>query len=181
MKIYEFEEELNKRLADKEFSGYGWQSDVEREVEKILAEVLGLSDDQRRPLYYKQYGRGQSISITYDHTVQLIWIDVKKKRGDRHHIRWGGDYYDWTYGQCEVGVCGDKVDTIEEAWAQMMDKYYATKDEAKIKLLKAADIVSQIQGELKLDDYAMRSYLEYLNKNWYSIKDVISKRKKETV
>ena len=167
LKAIDFEKILNTELVGKDvgYSHWNFSGAVLRLI-RILAKDAGLNEQD---FSYKQEGSGNTIYLTYK-GVSFGEATFQKQKGK---YKYGS--YEWTFKKCFVNLWNEdrysyfKGLTFQEMLDKIVeDKNIAADKEAK-KLEQAREIFQIIKDKLGTDDYGARQFVEFLNKNKYSI------------
>lgn len=177
MTIKEFEAKLNEKLEGKEYTGYGWQGTVLSAVVSVFEEN-GIPHDGK--LYYKQYNnREQSVFIQYAHRVSVLFIEVKKAKGQYNRGYWGPGYYDWTFKKVIVDGNNPEDTTIEEAMDRARAAYSKALMADEDRATQAASVVADVRKKLGLSDWDAKTLFGYINAHWYSLDKLVEGFMKE--
>ena len=175
MILHDFESKLTAELAGKEFGTYSWQYTVLNAVVKLLEEA-GINYEKK--LSYHQYNKGNTLYIQYDHKVNVLCIEVKKKRGEYQPCRWGKGSYEWVFGNCIVWDCQSHA-TLEEAWEAAMKFYAKTMDSEAIRLERSIKTINWVRETFGGSEWDAQSLIKYISSNWYTLSGLAEKRLKE--
>jgi hypothetical protein len=167
LKAIDFEKILNTELVGKDvgYSHWNFSGAVLRLI-RILVKDAGLNEQD---FSYKQEGSNNTIYLTYK-GVSFGEATFQKQKGK---YKYGS--YEWTFKKCFVNLWNEdhysyfKGLTFQEMLDKIVeDKNIAADKEAK-KLEQAREIFQLIKDKLGTDDYGARQFVEFLNKNKYSI------------
>lgn len=164
------ERTLSTELVGKDvgYSHWNFTSALLKTV-RALAHEAGLNEGDFS--YEEQSGKNSAVYLTYKGVV-FGEASFQKQKGKYHHGR-----YDWTFKSVTVNLWSDYeqsrfagldlvgiVTTIE-------DELRAAEDCEAKKLAKAKELFQKIKEELGTeDDYEVARFIEYMNKNRYSIR-----------
>ena len=133
---------------------------------RILAKDAGLNEQD---FNYKQEGSSNTIYLTYKGT-SFGDATFQKQKGKYHY-----GHCEWTFKKCFVNLWNEdcysyfKGLTLQEMLDKIVeDKNIAANKEAK-KLEQAREIFQMIKDKLGTDDYGTRQFVEFLNKNKYTV------------
>ena len=164
-----FEEVLNVELVGKDVGYSHWNfTGVVLKVLRILAKDAGLNEND---FSYKEQGTN-SVYLTYKN-ISFGDATFQKQKGK---YRYG--HYEWTFKKCfvnfwnEGGYSSYKGLTFLEMIAKINEELDIKKNKEQTKLEQAKQIFQKIKKEIGAkDDYEVRSFIEYMDKNRYSISD----------
>lgn len=163
---------LDKKFVGKRFDPY-WSADA------VANQIVALLSHSKRWSYlsegYSLYSKRESsgYAIIYWNNMRLGSVAIHKKKGRWEPGCWGArGSYEWTISSIEVSGFDDiraRVDSITVGLAKKQA-------EDNQKLADACSIVKAIQGLFPgLDDWAIRSKIDWLQKNQYKVFDYLKK------
>ncbi len=164
------EEVVNTELVGKDvgYSIYSFAA-VALKIVRLLVKEVSLNEND---FSYKQEGSTNSIYLTYKN-VSFGDVTFQKQKGK---YRYG--HYDWTFKKVfvnlwnEDGYSNYKGLTFLEMISKIDEELDVKKTREQAKLEQAKQIFQKIKEEIGAkDDYEVRSFIEYMNKNRYSISD----------
>jgi len=163
---------LQKQLVGKNF-GYCWDMDVAQAFKTFITEQ-GLNE---RDFSVSRCGvnryrpSNQTAYIIYKGNQEVGYIEAKKQKGERHYF-YGHYYNDWTFK--DLGVvfyAKDFATAVDQAKQRIV-----AKEDAETKMKNDAAELLKVAQE-KFGSNA-RSIIEYLNKHYWTIEDLIKKEEK---
>lgn len=161
------EEVLNAELVGKDVGYSHWNfTGALIKILRILAKDAGLNEND---FSYKEQGTN-SAYLTYK-GVSFGDATFQKQKGKYKYGR-----YEWTFKKVfvnlwnEDGYSSYKGLTFQEMINKIDEELDVKKTREQAKLEQAKQIFQKIKAELGAsDDYEVRSFIEYMNKNRYSI------------
>ena len=162
------EEILNTELVGKDvgYSDYKFTSTLLDAI-RPLVKKAGLKESD---FSYKTQSKN-SVYLTYK-GVYFGEAAFQKQKGKR--CRYGG--YDWTFKKVAVSLLNEysysnyKGLTFQEMLDRIDKELSAKKSREEAKLEQAKQIFQKIKAELGAkDDYEVAYFIEYMNKNRYSL------------
>jgi hypothetical protein len=163
---------LDKKFIGKRFDPYC-------SADRVANQIVALLSHSKRWSYlsegYSLYSKRESAGYAtiYWNGMWLGSVTIHKKKGRWERGCWGtGGSYEWTISSIEVSGFNDiqaRVDSITVGLAEKQA-------EDNKKLLDACSIVKAIQGLFPgLDEWAIRSKIDWLQKNQYKVFDYLKK------
>jgi hypothetical protein len=162
------EEILSTELVGKDvgYSDYKFTSAVSK-ILKAIARETGLNDYD----FGVRTQSKNSVYLTYKGTY-FGEAAFQKQKGKR--CRYGG--YEWTFKKVAVSLLNEysysnyKGLTFEEMLNKIDNDLLAKKSKEEERLEQARQIFKKIKEEIGAkDDYEVRYFIEYMNKNRYSL------------
>ncbi len=162
------EEILNTELVGKDvgYSDYNFTRALLDAI-RLLAKKAGLNESD---FSYKTQSKN-SAYLTYK-GVYFGEAAFQKQKGKR--CRYGG--YEWTFKKVAVSLLNEysysnyKGLTFEEMLNKIDNDLLAKKSKEEERLEQAKQIFKKIKEEIGAkDDYEVRYFIEYMNKNRYSL------------
>lgn len=168
------EEILKADLVGKDvgYSNYNFGHTV-LEVVMYSAKEVQRAPDSFSIKYYSH--SPNTVGITYMNTT-IGEVSFKKQKGTKYgKSRYGS--YDWTFKDIQV-ILYNESDyssyaglTFDEMLTKVYQDNQTAEQKAKAKLEQAKQIFQMIKEELGAkDDYEVTSFIEYMNKNRYSLR-----------
>jgi hypothetical protein len=165
------EEILNTELVGKDvgYSGYNFTHALLDTI-RLLAKKAGLKESDFDYRTYRTQSKN-SAYLTYK-GVYFGEATFQKQKGKR--CRYGG--YEWTFKKVAVSLLNEysysnyKGLTFEEMLSKIDNNLLAQKSKEEERLEQARQIFKKIKEEIGAkDDYEVRYFIEYMNKNRYSL------------
>lgn len=161
------EEVLNTELVGKDVGYSHWNfTGALLKVLRILAKEAGLNEND---FSYKTQGTN-SVYLTYKN-ISFGDATFQKQKGK---YKYGS--YEWTFKKVfvnlwnEDGYSSYKGLTFLDMIAKINEELDIKKNKEQAKLEQAKQIFQKIKAELgATDDYEVTSFIEYMNKNRYSL------------
>lgn len=162
------EEVLNTEVVGKDVGYSHWNfTSALLKVIRILAKDAGLNEDD---FSYKAQGTN-SVYLTYKN-ISFGDVNFQKQKGKYHYGR-----YEWTFKKIfvnlwnEEGYSSYKGLTFLEMIAKIDEELAVKKSKEQAKLEQAKKVFQKIKEEIGAkDDYEVTSFIEYMNKNKYSLR-----------
>lgn len=161
------EEVLNTELVGKDVGYSHWNfTGALLKVLRILAKEAGLNEND---FSYKTQGTN-SVYLTYKN-ISFGDATFQKQKGK---YKYGS--YEWTFKKVfvnlwnEDGYSSYKGLTFLDMIAKINEELDIKKNKEQAKLEQAKQIFQKIKAELgATDDYEVKNFIEYMNKNRYSL------------
>lgn len=163
---------LDKKFVGKRFDPYCSAGAVANQILQLLSHSKRWSYlSEGYSLYSKRESPG--YAHIYWNKMWLGSVTIHKKKGRWERGYWGtGGSYEWTISSIELGGFNDIQARVNEIICAVSRKQ--TEDEQK--LIDACSIVKAIQGLFPgLDEWAIRSKIDWLQKNQYKVFDYMKK------
>jgi hypothetical protein len=162
------EKVLNTELVGKDVGYSHWNfTGALLKIMRIIAKEAGLNEND---FSYKAQGTN-SAYLTYK-GVSFGDATFQKQKGKYHY-----GSYEWTFKKCFVNLwCDDRYShyaglDFAGMLAKIESDLQSDKDREAKKLAKAKEIFQKIKEELNAkDDYEVTNFIEYMNKNKYSLR-----------
>jgi len=168
LKSGKLENLLNTELVGKDVGYTYWNfSSAVIKLIRIIAKDAGLNENDFS--YEQAGGSHNSIYLRYK-KVSFGEASFQKQKGRYHY-----GSYEWTFKKCfvsfwnEYGYSRFKGLTFQEMLDAIDKELVDQADSEAKKLAQAKEIFEMIKTKLNVDDYGARQFVDYLNKNKYSI------------
>jgi len=114
--------------------------------------------------------KGWTIALTYK-GYDIGSVDIKREKGKHHYAYWGNGYNDWTYKEFCVWlwIHPEKNEDVETRIAEIDQLEIKRQEAANDKKARAKEAIELLKATYNLDDSGVRSLIEYLNSNKYSL------------
>lgn len=161
----DLEKSLTDRLAGKMYDHYNIGSGITA----VVRELLGMSDNPSPRISYNHDHSTIDLLVS-DYTTGIrstfASVTVKKKKGETHYSRWGGNYTDYTIASFEVWLSHP---TLEESFAEAVKAVSDAIDKKKTDRLDRIVKAKEIMKMFDWKSYELREWCSQFTKDFYNL------------